>query len=274
MSKEILINKETFTCTKKKMKSALKNKGFELSLSEVANLLAQSFGYKNEFEMQNSYFREITRNTDNRESNCFSTEDHSSILQSIYTEKTPEGYIRHKNPKEIKDTLCDNNIYTIKSYKEYNILCLDVEIKRFNVSQQYNGLLNNIFYNVVKDINDNYLPQKISGNILISGTSASGKTSLANKLTSFRKNMVSLEKFKENIYAEEEMRVFNDFLIFFSNKNIIASIHSSSCIDAIQNVKQLRSLNDVERIKFNERNILSPDEIENKISCVINIKRI
>lgn len=273
MSKEILINKETFTCTKKKMKSALKNKGFELSLSEVANLLAQSFGYKNEFEMQNAYFKEISKNTDNRGINYSSTEDHSSILQSIYTEKTPEGYIRHKSPKEIKDSLCNSNIYTIKTYKKDNILCLDLEIKRFNVSQQYNGLLNNLLYNVVKDISDNYLPQNINGNILISGTTASGKTSLANKLTSFRKNMVSLEKYKENVYAEEEMRVFNDFLIFFRNKNIIASIHSSSCLDAIQAIKQLRSLDYVQRAKFNERNILSADEIENKISCVINIKR-
>lgn len=56
MSKEIFINKETFTCTKKKMKSALEKKGISLSLSDVSNLLAQSFGFKNEYEMQKIYF--------------------------------------------------------------------------------------------------------------------------------------------------------------------------------------------------------------------------
>lgn len=56
MSKSIVIDKKNYTCTKKKLKKSLDAKGVSFSLSEVSDILAQSFGFKNEFDMQKNYF--------------------------------------------------------------------------------------------------------------------------------------------------------------------------------------------------------------------------
>lgn len=56
MSKSIVIDKESYTCTKKKLKKSLEAKGVSFTLSEVSDILAQSFGFKNEFDMQRNYF--------------------------------------------------------------------------------------------------------------------------------------------------------------------------------------------------------------------------
>ena len=64
MSKSIIIDKESFTRTKKKLKKSLEAKGVSFTLSEVSDILAQSFGYKNEFDMQKRYFESSDSNAE------------------------------------------------------------------------------------------------------------------------------------------------------------------------------------------------------------------
>ena len=52
MSKSIVIDKENYTRTKKKLKKSLEAKGCSFTLSEVSDILAQSFGFKNEFDIK------------------------------------------------------------------------------------------------------------------------------------------------------------------------------------------------------------------------------
>ena len=59
MSKSIVIDKENYTRTKKKLKKSLEAKGCSFTLSEVSDILAQSFGFKNEFDMQKNYFEKL-----------------------------------------------------------------------------------------------------------------------------------------------------------------------------------------------------------------------
>lgn len=59
MSKSIIIDKENYTRTKKKLKKSLEAKGCSFTLSEVSDILAQSFGFKNEFDMQKNYFEKL-----------------------------------------------------------------------------------------------------------------------------------------------------------------------------------------------------------------------
>jgi len=59
MSKSIVIDKESYTRTKKKLKKSLEAKGCSFTLSEVSDILAQSFGFKNEFDMQKNYFEKL-----------------------------------------------------------------------------------------------------------------------------------------------------------------------------------------------------------------------
>lgn len=59
MSKSIVIDKESYTRTKKKLKKSLEAKGCSFTLSEVSDILAQSFGFKNEFDMQKNYFEKV-----------------------------------------------------------------------------------------------------------------------------------------------------------------------------------------------------------------------
>lgn len=55
MKKQIIIDEKTFTCSKKKLQKILKEKNLSLSLSEVANILSRTFGYKNEHDFQKNY---------------------------------------------------------------------------------------------------------------------------------------------------------------------------------------------------------------------------
>lgn len=59
MSKSIVIDKESYTRTKKKLKKSLEAKGCSFTLSEVSDILAQSLGFKNEFDMQKNYFEKL-----------------------------------------------------------------------------------------------------------------------------------------------------------------------------------------------------------------------
>lgn len=59
MSKSIIIDKENYTRTKKKLKKSLEAKGCSFTISEVSDILAQSFGFKNEFDMQKNYFEKL-----------------------------------------------------------------------------------------------------------------------------------------------------------------------------------------------------------------------
>lgn len=55
MKKPIIIDNETFTRSKKKLQKILKEKELHFSLSEVSNILAQTFGFKNEYDFQQNY---------------------------------------------------------------------------------------------------------------------------------------------------------------------------------------------------------------------------
>jgi len=65
MSRSIVIDKKSYTCTKKKLKKSLEAKGVSFTLSEVSDILAQSFGFKNEFDMQKNYFNSNHRELEN-----------------------------------------------------------------------------------------------------------------------------------------------------------------------------------------------------------------
>lgn len=50
--KNIILNNQNLTVSKKNLKKALLNEGLDVSLSKSANILAQTFGFKHEHELQ------------------------------------------------------------------------------------------------------------------------------------------------------------------------------------------------------------------------------
>ena len=51
-NQEFFITEESFSRAKKQLKKALKNEGLDISLSKSANLIAKSFGFNDEHQIQ------------------------------------------------------------------------------------------------------------------------------------------------------------------------------------------------------------------------------
>lgn len=215
MSKKIYIDQNSFTRTKKKLKVSLEEQGISLSLSQVATVLAQSFGFKNEHEMQKLYFNEIIKddvNTSLESSNLKRSEEEIKTLELI--EKNKKGYL-------IEHT----------SYEDYDF----IELTYRSINKPFEE-----YYKMVDDLlNNNYIDINKKGNFIIAGATGSGKTTLLRKIKEKNKRLISLESIKESNYSEEEVRDITDIEVINENSdfNIIFSFHATSCFNAIQRLK-------------------------------------
>lgn len=57
--KPIIIDKENYTRSKKKLKTLLADRGITLSLSETSELLSKLFGFRNEHDLQKNYLEPL-----------------------------------------------------------------------------------------------------------------------------------------------------------------------------------------------------------------------
>lgn len=65
---EFFITEESFSRAKKQLKKVLKNEGLDISLSKSANIIAKSFGYNDEHDIQSSFKKtnkKLINNKDN-----------------------------------------------------------------------------------------------------------------------------------------------------------------------------------------------------------------
>lgn len=217
MSKKIYIDQNSFTRTKKKLKASLEEQGISLSLSQAATALAQSFGFKNEHEMQKIYFNEIIKedvDTSQESSKLKRTEEEIKILELI--EKNQKGYL-------IKCT----------TYEDYEFIELTYRsIKK--PFEKYNEMVNELL--------ENYIDKNKKGHFIIVGATGSGKTTLLKNIVEKNKGLVSFDSIKENdFYSGEEVRQITDVELISENSeiNIIFSFHATGCFNAIQRLKIL-----------------------------------
>lgn len=149
MSKSIVIDKESYTRTKKKLKKSLEAKGCSFTLSEVSDILAQSFGFKNEFDMQKNYFEKIE-----------SLNNTSPWSDERLSFKTPNGKIIPYNIFENKDNY--HNLEKILSTKlnlKGNIIIYGktntgkTTLVDFICNKMKHSKLKNLEYYIEEDIN-------------------------------------------------------------------------------------------------------------------------
>lgn len=215
MSKKIYIDQNSFTRTKKKLKTSLEEQGISLSLSQAATALAQSFGFKNEHEMQKLYFNEIIKedvNISQESGKLKRSEEEVRILELI--EKNQKGYLIE---------------YT--TYEDYEFIELTYRsIKK--PFEKYNEMVNNLL--------ENYIDKNKKGHFIIVGATGSGKTTLLKNMAEKHKRLISFDSIKESDYCEELRQITDIELINEKSEfNIIFSLHATGCFNAIQRLKVL-----------------------------------
>lgn len=215
MSKKIYIDQNSFTRTKKKLKSSLEEQGVSLSLSEVATVLAQSFGFKSENEMQRLYFNQI------EDDNSKYDKKYLSLIEDV--KNSEKGYVINH---EIKDGI-DIIELTYRSIKrpfaKYDEMVDDLMLK--------------------------YIDQNEKGHVIVAGSTGAGKSTLLNKIIEKHKNLVSLNSLNPHKYFNnDEVRdiVGIEKLNKYSNLNIIFSLHAVSGDVAIKRLKSIANHYDLE----------------------------
>lgn len=83
MKKQISLNADSFTRSKKKLQKILNNKKLNLSLSEVSNILAQTFGFKNEYDFQKNYLSLIDKKNKNIKYNFDRSKSNSNYVNYL-----------------------------------------------------------------------------------------------------------------------------------------------------------------------------------------------
>lgn len=217
MSKKIYIDQNSFTRTKKKLKSSLEEQGIYLSLSQAATALAQSFGFKSENEMQRLYFNQI------EEDNSKYDKKYLSLIEQV--KNSEKGYlISH----EIKDGI-DIIELTYRSIKR--------------PFAKYDQIVDNLMLN--------YINQNEKGHVIIAGLTGAGKSTLLSKIIEKHKNIVSLGSLNSNKYFNDDevrdivgLKVLNKY----SNLNIIFSLHAVSGEKAIKRLESIAAHYDLEMI--------------------------
>ena len=152
MSQDILINEESFTRTKKKLKKLLEEKGLNVSLCEASEILSKSLGFKNTFELQRSVFSNIEK-----------------------ISNSPLHETKQCLPKSSKETIITNT--HLKPYTDNQQGWIDLKpykkeisiIKRADLSQ-------------ISSLGLSY--ENIKGNIMVYGLKTSGKEQLVKDIIS------------------------------------------------------------------------------------------
>lgn len=143
MSKSIVIDKESYIRTKKKLKKSLETKGVSLTLSEVSDVLAQSLGFKNEFDIQKNHFDKIIE---------------SPKLDNLgFNEKKYEDFIK-------------------KMLEPSNGIVIQTGATRSGMSFRE-------YVNLNKIIESGIFNKDIKGNIIVYGATGVGKKTLMDKLS-------------------------------------------------------------------------------------------
>lgn len=140
MTNNLIINDENFTRTKKKLKKALEKEGISLPLSKIGEILADSLGFQNTFDIQK---------------NLLNTEDTSSLVKKylddiIYISEEFSKYLNydmhkiHKKLTNIKHTF----EYRVEHFIEINRF---MSIKNIYLKENYDDMLTGNISNIEDD---------------------------------------------------------------------------------------------------------------------------
>ncbi len=258
MSKSIVIDKESYTRTKKKLKKSLEAKGASFTLSEVSDILAQSFGFKNEFDMHKNYFESLGQISTQESLSLPLINDQKSLLKSM-TEISEGSKIIAGESKD-GSSYKSINSHPVWAYGPSPIAFNDVNGNKFD----YNPFT----ANNIDDLNTSHKVsadkfgamfkkldlKKNRGNIIVAGKPGSGATILLNAI--LHNNSDNLVTINHNSKKKEsgDLRTKND-LEYVMEKNkkdtdVIFSIAASSEQDALNTIKTLNPNFDISSIRY------------------------
>jgi len=219
MSKDILINEESFTRTKKKLKKILEEKGLKVSLCETSEILANSLGFKNTFEMQRIVFSKVEK---------ISHPPLYEVMPCLPNSSKPSN--ENIIPDSLLKPYTDNQQgwIDIKPYeKELNI------IKRPDLSQ-------------LSSLGLSY--ENIKGNIMVYGLKTSGKDELIKDIIKIFDN--HHDNYTSLIMKNPNMNIFNvldDGRVIHENDiNILQSLKK----DESETVSRKRFVNPVRKLSY------------------------
>lgn len=235
MKEKIVLDEHKIKKIKKRIKKSLEDFGLNLKQSEVAEIIAKSLGFKNDYELR-KFISEV--------------EDFNNEI------KEPSLPINSISSLIENSNIQLNDKYQMLIKYEYGKKIINIAFNRrhpdiINDKKYYNELIKNLYENYLKNIN---------GNILICGTAGSGKTLMTKKITEISKNsnnrLLSIGDLKSEHILEEELRSPEDLEILHNNrKNLIFSIHAreSETFKIIERIKEIEKSCekkvDIDRIK-------------------------
>ena len=217
MSKSIVIDKKNYTCTKKKLKKSLDAKGVSFTLSEVSDILAQSFGFKNEFDMQRNYFESLN--------------------------EIPKSEVGPRSPW-IDNTPAVFNGQNGKSF-EY----IPEDINKSDTETNSKSSIDQIM-SMLKKID----VKNTGGNIIIAGKPGVGVTMLLNKVLDSNPRFETIEHHEHILSLNGDVRTENDLKDISKRNskgiNVVFGIHANSKEVALERIKLLSPDFDTNSIRY------------------------
>lgn len=254
MSKSIVIDKESYTRTKKKLKKSLEAKGVSFTLSEVSDILAQSFGFKNEFDMHKNYFESLEQISKQEVLNIPLTSEQKSFLK-LMTEpsesikmqvgKTADGMSGILSPWS-KEPVIFNDVNGNKL--DYNPFS---QIDTLSKDSHNKSSFDHMALMLKKlDI------RKSKGNIVIAGKPGVGVTSLVNMILNSNPGRLETIDHERKLLLQDkgDLRTENDLKdVMLRNKrgaNVVFGVHANSKEGAIDRIKSLDHNFDIRSIHY------------------------
>lgn len=254
MSKSIVIDKESYTRTKKKLKKSLEAKGVSFTLSEVSDILAQSFGFKNEFDMHKNYFESLEQISKQEALNIPLTSEQKSLLKlmaepsesiKMQAGKTADGMSGILSPWS-KEPVIFNDVNGNKL--DYNPFS---QIDTLSKDSHNKSSFDHMALMLKKlDI------RKSKGNIVIAGKPGVGVTSLVNMILNSNPGRLETIDHERKLLLQDkgDLRTENDLKdVMLRNKrgaNVVFGVHANSKEMAIDRIKSLDPNFDISNIHY------------------------
>lgn len=254
MSKSIVIDKESYTRTKKKLKKSLEAKGVSFTLSEVSDILAQSFGFKNEFDMHKNYFESLEQISKQEALNIPLTSEQKSLLKlmaepsesiKMQAGKTADGMSGILSPWS-KEPVIFNDVNGNKL--DYNPFS---QIDTLSKDSHNKSSFDHMALMLKKlDI------RKSKGNIVIAGKPGVGVTSLVNMILNSNPGRLETIDHERKLLLQDkgDLRTENDLKdVMLRNKrgaNVVFGVHANSKEMAIDRIKSLDPNFDISSIHY------------------------
>jgi len=256
MSKSIVIDKESYTRTKKKLKKSLEAKGVSFTLSEVSDILAQSFGFKNEFDMHKKYFESL--NEIPKSEVVSLTSEQESLLRFMGEPSDGCEIIAGKNRDGMSNKTDNQHSPWIDAspviFNDQNGNHFEYNPADINKSDTETYNKSSISVDQMMSMLKKLDVKNTKGNIVIAGKVGVGVTTLLNKVLDSNPKFETIDHHEHKLSLNGDARTGNDLEDVSKRNNkgisVVFGIHANSKEVVLNRIKSLNPNFDINSIRY------------------------